>query len=167
MGNLDPLLAGIKRLAVNGVLLSLRLPPSIVLNVVTAAGLNVAYNVVTGQYDLTGNGAGGGLFLTQQVVTNGQTVAVGSMAWIDTTAGSVTFNAPTFAAAVLFGACDAKKGGSWSVANSAQLANPNANIEDPGHPGVYTSNPILLQAGDDCVAWQVDPTNSFAKVVLH
>ena len=51
MGNLDPLLAGIKRLALNGLLLAVQSPPSIVLNIAT--GLSVAYNVVTGQYDLT------------------------------------------------------------------------------------------------------------------
>ena len=49
--NLDPLLAGIKRLALNGALLALGSPPSIVLNIST--GLSVTLNPVTGQWDLT------------------------------------------------------------------------------------------------------------------
>ena len=51
MGNLDPLLAGIKRLANQGILLPVPSPPSIVLN--AATGLSLVYNPATGQHDLT------------------------------------------------------------------------------------------------------------------
>ena len=51
IGNLDPLLAGIKRLANQGILLPVQSPPSIVLN--AATGLSLVYNPATGQHDLT------------------------------------------------------------------------------------------------------------------
>lgn len=51
MANLDPLLAGIKRLANQGILLPVQSPPSIVLN--AATGLSLVYNPATGQHDLT------------------------------------------------------------------------------------------------------------------
>src|ERR1700678_2667270 len=54
MGNLGTLLAGIKRLAVNGVALAVGTPPSIVMNLLSP--LSAALNATTGNYDVSVGG---------------------------------------------------------------------------------------------------------------
>lgn len=69
-GNLDPLLAGVRRIAQDGAMLATGSPPAIVLNVVSP--LTATLNATTGHVDLTspgGGGGGGGQFVTS--VTNG------------------------------------------------------------------------------------------------
>jgi hypothetical protein len=96
MGNLDPLLAGIKRVAQDGVILPVAAPPSIVLNAVSPT--TITPNSTTGNYDITlvagGTTSGGWLNSTlgtggtfdwtaqsTQTFSSDTTVSVGGVTW--------------------------------------------------------------------------------------
>lgn len=96
MGNLDPLLAGIKRVSQDGIILPVASPPSIVLNAVSPT--KITPNSTTGNYDiqLLAGGANGGGWINSTLGVGGTfdwtaqptqsfaadtTVVVGGITW--------------------------------------------------------------------------------------
>src|ERR1700729_3729900 len=105
MGNLDPLLAGIKRVAQDGVILPVAAPPSIVLNAVSPT--KITPNSTTGNYDITlvagGTTSGGWLNSTlgtggtfdwtaqsTQTFSSDGTVTIGGITWTKVNTGNAS-----------------------------------------------------------------------------
>jgi hypothetical protein len=88
-----------------------------------------------------------------------------SRVWVDASGGTCTVSAPTLVAGVQWGVVDGKKGTSFTGAHYASITNAGGTIEDPGAPGVYTNNPVMVQAPSESVVWEGDPTGAFWKVV--
>lgn len=148
MGNLDPLLAGIKRLANGGSLLAVASPPSIVLNAVSP--LAVAYNATSGNYDLTSTGISGWAVNNTGTSTSFQALA-GYFLGVNLTPGTVTVTYPPVALGVQWGVKDYKALASLT----AYISIPNASnlLEDPNNPGVYTTATINLQIASFSASW--------------
>jgi hypothetical protein len=168
MSNLNAVLAGIKRVAVNGVLLSVGSPPSIVLNLTT--GLNAVLNAVTGYYDVTAAGGGGGS--STGSITSVQTVygagiiqaVAGAMVFVDASAGPCIVYPPALVAGTpqCWGISDVKVG-TFSLTNYAQVPNAGSTLEHPLVIGNYGFNPVTLTSPSMTVVWYQDPTGTYWK----
>lgn len=147
MGNLDALLAGIKRLANGGVLLSVASPSAIVVNAV--APLAFTFNAVSGNYDLTG-GVSGWSANSTGTSTSFQALA-GYFLGVNLTPGTVTVTYPPVALGVQWGVKDYKA--LASLTSYISIPNAGSIIEDPNNPGTYTTPTINLQIASFSASW--------------
>jgi hypothetical protein len=104
--------------------------------------------------------------LSQQTVSGGGTVTANknSVVWADASGGTVTINPPAVAIGGRWGVVDGKKGTSFSGSHWASIPNTSTNIEDPNNPGVYTTNPIVMNQPSQSASWEADPAGTFWKL---
>jgi hypothetical protein len=154
MPNLDPLLAGVKRLAQSGILLPIQGGIAIVLNAST--GATITYNANTGQYDLTTTNTSSGSLTPIAASSGTVTAANGQRIWCT---GTVTVIAP----AIVIGGRWGIKGGPGMV--SITIPNASGTIEDPNTGNEYADNPIVLTSPGYSATWESDPTGAFWGLV--
>lgn len=165
--NLDSLLAGIKRVAVNGVLLPVGSPSSIVLNLIN--GLTAVQNATTGFYDVSATSVlFPGVISVVQFVNAGGTIQAlaGSLVFVDASGGTCTVIPPALLAGTSqsWGVSDVKAG-TWSATNYVNLPNAASVLEDPLSPGVYSHNPVKCTSPNQVSTWMQDPTGTYWKAL--
>lgn len=102
----------------------------------------------------------------QSVAAAGSIAAAsGTMTFVDASGGTCTVNPPALGTNTYFGVCDGKKGGSFGPTEYASIPNASSLLEDPNNPGVYTTNPIVMNQPNQSAIWMANPAKTFFKLV--
>lgn len=101
--------------------------------------------------DLRSALAGVGGLRATQTASGPVTADADAMVFVDLTGGTVPVTPPGLAAGVTWGVKDWK--GAASSTHTITIANASGVIEDPNNPGVYNTNPIVIETPSMSAVW--------------